>query len=215
MLDVSIRNPLLIKTLNDFARSILVDTPQHEFDSLHYMEFEEPVDCEEGCSTEYLNKRLDRNPMDTGWPRHQFGFDINTSKAEYIPDGWNDIAKKLDDGIMQSIGVGFSALKMYYPVNGFIGWHNNCNCPGQNLLLTYSKDGNGYFEYMDPISKEIIRMNDRPGWTAKVGYYGSDKEPDKIMWHCAKTYEPRLTVSYVVRDQSMWEYMVEDIQSDQ
>ena len=121
MLDVSIRNPLLIKTLNDFARSMLSDTSKDTLDSLHYSTYDEPVDCEEGCSREYLDNLLSKDVMSSGWPRHQLGFDLNTSKAEYIPNGWNDIAKKLDDGIMQSIGVGFSALKMYYPVNGFIG----------------------------------------------------------------------------------------------
>ena len=215
MLDVSIRNPLLIKVLEEFAHSILIDTPRATLDTLRYQDSEKDIDCEEGCSREYLDSLLSKEATYSGWPRASLGFDINTAKSEYTPKNWVDSAKQLDNGVMEAIGVGFSALKMYYPAKGYIGWHNNCNCPGQNLLLTYSKSGDGYFEYMNPISKEIIRMNDRPGWTAKVGYYGSDREPDKIMWHCAKTYEPRLTVSYVIRDQSMWEYMVEDIQSDQ
>lgn len=215
MQDVSIKNPLLIKTLERFSESILVKTPQKTLDTLHFPNVEEPLDCEEGCSKEYLDRLLSKDVMESGWPKASLGFDINTSRGEFVPEGWEHIAKNLDDGIMQSIGVGFSALKMYYPAKGYIGWHNNCNCPGQNLIMTYSKGGDGYFEYLNPITKKIVRMDDRPGWTAKVGYYGSDKEPDKIMWHCAKTYEPRLTVSYVVRDQSMWEYMVEDIQSAQ
>lgn len=214
MLDVSIRNPLLIKTLNTFSDYIFTQDAD-TLSSLKFPEFEEKYNCELCCSKEYLEEHLNRTAILAGFPLHVLGYDINTGSSKDLPVGWSDAAKALDDGIMQSIGVQFSALKMYYPANGYIGWHNNCNCPGQNLLMTYSAGGNGYFEYLDPITKEIVRMEDRPGWTAKVGYYGSEKEPDKILWHCAKTYEPRLTVSYVIRDQSMWEYMVEDIQSDQ
>lgn len=214
MQDVLIKNKLLLQTLNEFAETIFA-TSEEVRENLKYPRFEDNTDCESGCDHDYLNKRLQESAIVAGYPLHVKGIDINTAKSAELPDGWLDAAAKLDKGIMQAIGVGFSALKMYYPDRGYIAWHNNCNCPGQNLLLTYSKTGNGYFEWMDPLTQEIIRMEDRPGWTAKVGYYGSDKEPDKILWHCAKSYEPRLTVSYVVRDQAMWEYMVEDIQSDQ
>lgn len=209
---VSIKNLLLLKTLNEFADFVF--SSEETLDSLKLPNMK-GVDANEACSHEYLEKRLAKPNYETGFPLHTIGFDINTALGKELPEGWADAAKKLDDGIMRSIGVGFSALKMYYPKDGYIGWHNNCNCPGQNLLLTYSKGGNGYFEWMDPITKEITRMEDQPGWTAKVGYYGSFNEPDKVLWHAARTYEPRLTVSYVVRDQSMWEYMVEDIQSAQ
>lgn len=210
---VSIKNTLLLKTLNEFADYILNDQ-KDVLSTLHYHDMH-GVDADEACSKEYLEKRLVKPDIQTGFPLHAVGFDINTALGKDMPEGWEDAAKKLDDGIMKAIGVGFNALKMYYPEDGYIGWHNNCNCPGQNLLLTYSQDGDGYFEWMHPDTKEIIRMQDQPGWTAKVGYYGSDKEPGKILWHTARTKKPRITVSYVVRDQSMWEYMVEDIQSDQ
>lgn len=214
MQDVSIRNKLLLKTLNEYAETIF-SLSEEDRANLHYPSFEEEMNKDIGCSHEYLEKHLQDPAIVTGFPLHVKGFDVNTAHNKDMPEGWKEAADKLDKGIMAAIGVGFNALKMYYPADGYIAWHNNCNCPGQNLLLSYSRGGDGYFEWMNPITKEVIRMEDRPGWTAKVGYYGSDKEPDKIMWHCAYTNEPRITVSYVVRDQSMWEYMVEDIQSDQ
>lgn len=212
MLDVSIKNKELIKTLDWFAEWMF-SHDQSVLDNLKFPNCESNV--EEATSIEYLRSLQEKHVLESGFPLDLFGYDINAGKISEMPDGWNSIALELDKRMISAIGVEFSALKMYYPTDGYIGWHNNCNCPGQNLLLTYSKTGNGYFEYVDPVSKEIIRMEDRPGWTAKVGYYGSDKEPDKIIWHCARTYEPRITISYVVRDQSMWEFMVEDIQSDQ
>jgi hypothetical protein len=56
-------------------------------------------------------------------------------------------------------------------------------------------------------------MPDKPGWFAKVGYYGHLGEPDKVYWHCARAYGPRLTFGYVIPDESLWEMMVADIQA--
>ena len=212
---VSIKNRSLIKALDTYANIIFNLTPSEVPDNLNYPKFNPPVDCEEGCSREYLDKRLAKPVVETGYPLHSLGFDINSASDKHNPVEWLSASNKLDTDIMKSIGVQFSALKMYYPKNGYIGWHNNCNCPGQNLLMTYSKGADGYFEYLDLKENKVIRIDDMPGWTAKVGYYGATHERDKIFWHCAKTYEPRITVSYVIRDQSMWEYMIEDIQSSQ
>ena len=55
-------------------------------------------------------------------------------------------------------------------------------------------------------------MYDEPGWTAKVGYFGTNEEKDKIFWHCARAYEDRLTLGFVIPDQNMWEMMCDDIQ---
>ena len=214
MQDVSIKNKKLLKALEDYAK-VIFSMPEDERAKLHYPTFDIEMNKDIGCSREYLEEHLKDPAIKAGFPLHSKGFDVNTAPDKDLPDGWKDAARKLDNGIMDAIGVEFSALKMYYPADGYIAWHNNCNCPGQNLLLSYSVGGDGYFEWMHPTTKEIVHMPDKPGWTAKVGYYGAENEPDKIFWHCAKTNEPRITVSYVVRDQSMWEYMVEDIQSDQ
>ena len=55
-------------------------------------------------------------------------------------------------------------------------------------------------------------MYDEPGLTAKVGYFGTNEEKDKIFWHCARAYEDRLTLGFVIPDQNMWEMMCDDIQ---
>lgn len=215
MQKLTLNNLNLKDALNKF-QDVILNTPEERLEKLHYPRFKEDADCEICTSHEYLNERLKRDPLDTGWPKHARGFDINSAQTRETPSTWVYAADQLDNDVISAIGVGFSALKMYYPTNGYIGWHNNCNCPGLNLILTYSKTGNGYFEYMDPTTKEIVRMPDEAGvWTAKVGYYGDLTEPDKIFWHCAKTYEPRITVSYVIRDTNMWQDMIDDIQSVQ
>ena len=210
---VSIRNSQLIETLNWFSNWLLAQ----ESDKLQDLKMVKTIDASDGCSYQYLEHLQKQDVRDSGFPRDCLGFDIGSSLASNLPSGWIEVSKEMDARMISAIGVEFSALKMYYPPNGYIGWHNNCNCPGQNLIMTYTPPGgSGYFEYQDPITKELIRMEDTEGWTAKVGYFGSEKDPDKVIWHCARNYDkPRLTVSYVVRDQWMWEEMVKDIQSDQ
>jgi len=211
---ISIKNKKLKESLEWFSNWLLVECRE----KLPELYCPTPnISADESCSAEYLFSRQQRPPIETGFPLESLGFDINSSITKYLPEGWDSINREMDRRMISAIGVEFSALKMYYPPNGFIGWHNNCNCHGQNLIMTYTPPGgSGYFEYQDPITKELIRMYDTEGWTAKVGYFGSDKDPGKIIWHCARNYDiPRITVSYVIRDQWMWEEMVSDIESDQ
>lgn len=214
MQEILIRNSKLIRTLNWFSDWVF----SQDKSILDDMVKSDNVSAEEACSLEYLYKRQELPDIDSGYPTHSVGFDLNHTPRSMLPAGWHDICRQLDVDMVTAIGVEFSALKMYYPENGYIGWHNNSNCPGQNLIMTYTPPDSeyGYFQYQNPISKEIVKMYDSVGWTAKVGYFGSDREPEKIIWHTARCYNaPRLTISYVIRDQWMWEEMIEDIQSDQ
>jgi len=92
--------------------------------------------------------------------------------------------------------------------------NNNWNASGYNILLSYSPTGNGFFRYMDPLTKEIVTMEDKPGWTCKVGYYGRGREPDKVYYHCAGSYEPRITLGFVVPHLEIWRSMIEDISEE-
>ena len=58
-------------------------------------------------------------------------------------------------------------------------------------------------------------MEDEPGWTVKVGYYGSFKEPDKIYWHCARAYDERITLGFVIPDEEFWKMMIDDLKDVQ
>ena len=100
---------------------------------------------------------------------------------------------------------------VYYPINGFMSWHNNWNAPGYNILLSHTKNGGGFFKYRDPKTHEVIEMLDTPGWSCKVGYYGRGREPDKVYYHTAGTHEPRLTLGFVIPNIDMWRCMIEDI----
>ena len=80
--------------------------------------------------------------------------------------------------------------------------------------MSYSEDGSGHFEYIDPKTKEHVVIQDEPGvWTAKVGYFGEYSDPDNHFWHAASANNSnRLTFSYVIPDENMWEMMIEDME---
>lgn len=214
MRSVSLKNNRLLETLNEFS-SWMFSHDSSLIDKLYFGNRQ--VSSDIGCSYEYLIKAQSQEIEEYGYPEISVGFDLHTASSVDRPEGWKEIADKLNYDIISILGVEFNALMMYYPEDGYIGWHHNANCAGQNLIMTYSPPGGkGYFEYQDPVSKDLIRVPDPEGWSAKVGYFGSFTEPDKIVWHCAKSVDtPRLTISYVIRDQWMWDEMIQDIESDQ
>ena len=110
------------------------------------------------------------------------------------------------------LGAKFNAVHVYYPVGGFMGWHNNWDVPGYNILISYSEDEKGFFRYRDADTGDIVTMNDTKGWSCKVGYYGGKKESqDNHYWHCAGSFAPRQTLGFVIPNKEMWEMMIEDI----
>ena len=208
---VTLRNPKLVHTLNTFSDWVF----SHEESVLEELKHGNiGTTSEWACSEEYLRKAQSQYIEEYGFPEKSVGIDLNHEND--LKDS-KEITAQLDKDMVSILGVGFNALKMYYPTTGYIGWHHNGNCPGQNLLLTYSPPGAaGYFEYQEPGTDKIIRIDDPEGWSAKAGYYGGFREPDKIFWHCARSVnKPRMTISYVIRDQWMWDEMVQDIESDQ
>lgn len=167
------------------------------------------IDC---TNLKYLQDALP-TPDRFGFPRDAWGADMLMMRPEKLPKHFHPVLKQLDDDLMTFLGARNNALKMYYPPKGFIGWHNNSNAHGYNIVMTYSKTGDGAFYSYDLNKKEIIEFKDKPGWTVKVGYFGRFSEPDKIYWHCARTECDRLTLSYVIYDKNIWENMVEEIES--
>lgn len=120
-----------------------------------------------------------------------------------------------DSKLKQYLGLDCCALTQLYPPGGFIGWHTNENASAYNLIFTWSETGDGYFEYVDPKTKEIVRMNDKPGWQCKAGYFGSKHEPDRIVYHAASTNCNRITVSYTLGfNYDYWKDVIEDISTE-
>ena len=161
-----------------------------------------------GCSIEYLNDIVEKDGRHEGYPEISYSYDL---KRGNLPGEFQEKYQNLSTELCTWLGARNEAVHVYYPINGFMSWHNNWNAPGYNILLSYTKNGGGFFKYRDPKTHEVIEMLDTPGWSCKVGYYGRGREPDKVYYHTAGTHEPRLTLGFVIPDLHMWRNMIEDI----
>lgn len=129
-----------------------------------------------------------------------------------IPRDHREKSSDINDALVKFLGAKFSAVHVFYMPTDFMGWHNNWDCPGYNILINYNPEGKGWFKYYDKAKDEIVTLHDKPGWSAKVGYYGGKDEDESVhYWHCAGSDSPRHTFGIVIPDESMWEMMVEDI----
>jgi len=161
-------------------------------------------------SLDYLKKALS-TPVEYGYPKSTCGVEMMNGVG-VVPTKFVRKAKEANDALMEFFGARNNALQMYYPAGGYIGWHNNCNASGYNIVLSCNPEGDGEFEHYDHINNKLNVFKDEKNWNVKVGYFGSAKEQDKIYWHCARTRTPRITFSYVVYDKNIWNDMVADIE---
>mgnify|MGYP001027092524 FL=1 len=157
----------------------------------------------------YMNEILDQKTAHEGFPDQLVGYNFKLSeRAHSMFEGDADpIFKRdftrhlgeLNDRMMNFLSVKHNALCAVYPPGGYISWHNNANAPGFNLIFSYSGDGSGYFDYIHPETKEVVRCQDKPGvWTCKAAYFGHYREPETLLYHAAAAdTDWRCTVSYV------------------
>lgn len=167
---------------------------------------------EEYTSAQYLIDMKKKTDL-TGYPEKCYGVDIG-SQIESVPKSWRKNIMQLDSDLNIFFGSAFSAVKMYYPAGGYMGWHCNANCPGYNIIMSYTERGKGWFRYQEPNTGMVRTLQDEPGWNAKVAYFGSWEEQDKQVWHCARSNkDQRLTLAYVIPHHEMWDLMCDDIVS--
>lgn len=81
-----------------------------------------------------------------------------------------------------------------YPKNGYMGWHTNADTPYLRCYITYSENGDSYFKYRDPITKEIITDKDNLGWT--IRYFDISNKSDELLWHCVYSNTNRISMGY-------------------
>lgn len=162
------------------------------------------------CSTEYLYEAFKHPIHEYGFPRSALGCGMR----ETPPHLYDKLlpASKMCDRVGRFLGTPNNALMMVYPDNGYIGWHHNGNASGYNVLMTYSQDGDGWFDYYDYDTKSTVRLQDQPGWNVRVGYYPCERrEPKRVFWHMAETKKQRITFAWVINHKDMWKNMIEEI----
>lgn len=162
-------------------------------------------------SDEYLDEIVTKDGAHEGYPEISYSYDL---QAGDHPKPFQDKYQPFASNLCTFLGARNEAVHVFYPKTGYMGWHNNWNAHGYNILLSYSENGRGFFKYRDTKSHEIVHMQDPPGWSCKVGYYGRGREPDKVYYHCAGSWEPRLTLGYVIPHLGLWQSMIADISGE-
>ena len=224
---VEVNNPELLEILNQYAE-------------LHKLEgFEENCHLTSAQNIrqrpyyvghDYKQEIIDQGRAHEGFPDEMVAYNLKTSdknhkifSSDADPIFKRDLTHLLGDlnaRMMNFLSTKHNALCAVYPPGGFISWHNNANAPGYNLVFSYSEGGEGYFEYVHPETKEVIRCEDESGkWTCKAAFFGPYDEPEKLLYHAASSEDSwRVTVSYIFdwsdASDSFREMVLEDIASE-
>jgi hypothetical protein len=76
---------------------------------------------------------------------------------------------------------------MWYPPFAYRLWHTNESQPGWRMyLIDFDEeipptDTRSFFRYMNPHTKEIVTLPDRPGM---LRFFKVEQQPDRLFWHC-------------------------------
>jgi hypothetical protein len=76
---------------------------------------------------------------------------------------------------------------MWYPPRSYRLWHTNENQPGWRMYLIdfdaaiAESDMRSFFRYMNPATKELVTLQDRP---KLLRFFKVDQSADALFWHC-------------------------------
>lgn len=193
---VEIKNNTFLQDLTNFSDSVFAwkDRRKKEIDEDLKLQRDviENKDLSYYTSEEYLKKVVDSGMLHSGFPRYSLA--VSMDKSETADNELTKARRILFDRLAAQLNFRVMALCFYYPPKGFISWHTNWNVPGQNIILTYSTSEDSFFRYVDPKTKEVVTINDKLGWNCKMTHYGSRRQPDHILYHCAEAKSDRITV---------------------
>ena len=211
-----IRNPEFLDLLNqysDLVQSINVEQvrniPTHLAHSNDFV------------SEEYMKSIVYAGRTHAGYPEECYGFELSADRLHMDNNAeWLRVSReneRINNDIVNYLGAHRRALSMVYPPGGFIGWHNNANASGYNVIFTWSSEGEGEWQHIDPVTKEHVRIPDVKGWQCKYGYYGSYNEMNRVLYHAASTNCLRATIGFVFdaneSGKSMAEMVIEEIET--
>lgn len=82
----------------------------------------------------------------------------------------------------------------YYPNEGYIGWHTNCDRPSKRMYITYaSENKKSFFRYLE--NGEIITCYDNKGLTLRE--FDIPKMP-QFFWHCVGSQCDRYSFGFKI-----------------
>lgn len=82
--------------------------------------------------------------------------------------------------------------RIWYPRNGFMGWHTNSDNKGYRLYCTFAREPKkSFFRFRDPRSGDIETSYDEEGWNFRV--FQITHNP---LWHCVYSETDRFSIGY-------------------
>ena len=225
MTEVIIRNKELLGFLDEFVDEFF---SIEGYDDPYYHMFDPKTDARERgeyyVSEEYLRDHVWKDYQGhSGFPTQHFSQPV--SQMTKKNPKWFDIEFKVKKKFPEYLGAHSSALFNYYPPGGFVGWHTNWNANAYQVLFTWSRDGNGYFQYYDMQKDGIVTIQDKPGWQCRWYYFGRKDEPGAHCWHSAYAGCDRITLAYKILNNKLGtdddrraimlrDYLLEDIENE-
>lgn len=219
MRDIQINNKRVLNYLNNFKDFIVEKYNSGELQKdLHLDCKDQKLEDKDWLSDKYLKEVMDLGKSHEGYPVSMRSYKGimpgNDTNNIYQSKPYLEKSNTLNQELMTELSAQRNTLYTIYPPGGWISWHNNANASGYNVIFSWSETGDGWFDYWDLKEQKRVRVQDKPGWQCKMGYFGSYKEPDKLCYHAAYTDCLRISVAYIWGPhESMWEDVIEDIEN--
>ena len=215
--DINIQNSEFLDILNEYKDVLL---KREDGDDTPLIAKEMPINHKDDnpddwISDDYMHDIINMGRGHDGFPKVLKGFSgLKHEGGDMRGAVIKDASRTLNTKLMEFLSCRNNALNACYPPGGCISWHNNANAKGYNIIISYSETGAGWFDYWDLDKKERVRIQDKPGWQAKMTYFGSYDEPDKVCYHAAYTDCYRITVAFVFAEaDDFWEEVIEDLET--
>jgi len=215
--DINIQNSEFLDILNEYKNVLM----KKDNDGIPLIAKEHDIahtnkKPEDWLSDDYMNEIISMGSRHDGYPKVLRGFVRlkHEENADLKGKVIKDASSTLNSKLIEFLSCRNNALNACYPPGGFISWHNNANASGYNIIITWSETGEGWFDYWDIDKKERIRVQDKPGWQAKMTYFGPYSYPDKLCYHAAYTDCYRITVAFVFAEaDNFWQEVIEDLET--
>ena len=217
VIDINLKNQEFIDILNEY-KDILLHRDNVDDEPFIAKELKvsgENQNAEDFISDEYMKDIISEGRSHDGFPKVLKGFTGLKFQDDTHTNGdkIKEATKTLNSKLIEFLSCRNNALNACYPPGGFISWHNNANAAGYNIIITYSETGEGWFDYWDTEKKERVRIQDKPGWQAKMTYFGPYDSPEKLCYHAAYTDCYRITVAFVFQEANeFWQEVIEDLE---
>jgi len=197
MTEVVIKNQELLDELNGSLDKFLAIEGRNDRKYEVWEPHDGRTNGQHYTSDEYIKEKLKMGDKHSGFPEEHYSQPIGKMARE-DPDKWGQIMWEIKKELPAFIGAHSNALFNYYPCKGHVGWHTNWNANAYQILFSWSETGESWFKYRDPETKEVVTVQDKPGWNCRHYYFGHQSERDHHCWHAMYTECERVTLAFKV-----------------